>query len=68
MLNILRELLEVLSKENIFKSEKGKNKNMNREDLIKIAESFVQWLKDTSAEYSLSESDLQAIIKQFLIG
>lgn len=41
---------------------------MTKEDLIKIAESFAQWLKDTSAEYSLSESDLQAIIKQFLIG
>lgn len=38
------------------------------EKLIEIAEKFNKWLDDTSVEYRINKTDLQNIIKQFLIG
>ena len=36
--------------------------------LIEIAEKFNNWLNDISTEYQIDQTDLQDIIKQFLIG
>ena len=41
---------------------------MTREQLIEIADKFNKWLNDTSNEYGIDKTDLQDIIKQFLIG
>lgn len=41
---------------------------MTGEQLIDIAEKFNKWLDDISTEYQIDKSDLQDIIKQFLIG
>ena len=41
---------------------------MTREQLIEIAEKLDKWLDDISAEYQIDKTDLQGIIKQFLIG
>lgn len=41
---------------------------MTQEQLIEIAEKLNKWLNDISAEYQINKNDLQAIIKQFLIG
>ena len=41
---------------------------MTREQLIEIAEKLNKWLDDVSAEYQIDKTDLQGIIKQFLIG
>ena len=41
---------------------------MTQEQLIEIAEKLNKWLDDISAEYQINKMDLQAIIKQFLIG
>ncbi len=37
-------------------------------ELIDIAEKFNKWLDDISSEYRIAKSDLQEIIKYFLIG
>lgn len=39
---------------------------MTQEQLIAIAEEFIEWLYDISCEYNIDETDLQDIIKQFL--
>ena len=41
---------------------------MTREQLIEIAEKLNKWLDDISVEYQIDKTDLQDIIKQFLIG
>ncbi len=41
---------------------------MTREQLIEIAEKLNKWLDDISIEYQIDKTDLQDIIKQFLIG
>lgn len=41
---------------------------MTREQLIEIAEKLNKWLDDISAEYQIDKTELQGIIKQFLIG
>ena len=41
---------------------------MTQEQLIEIAEKLNEWLTNISAEYQIDETDLQDIIKQFLIG
>lgn len=41
---------------------------MTQEQLIEIAEKLNKWLNDISSEYQINKMDLQAIIKQFLIG
>ena len=41
---------------------------MTAEQLIEIAEKFNKWLEDISTEYQIGKTDLQDIIKQFLIG
>ena len=41
---------------------------MTREQLIEIAEKFNDWLDEISTEYQIDKTDLQDIIKQFLIG
>jgi len=41
---------------------------MSKEQLIEIAERLNKWLDDISAEYQINKTDLQDIIKQFLIG
>jgi hypothetical protein len=41
---------------------------MTREQLIEIAEKLNKWLDDISAEYQIDKTDLQDIIKHFLIG
>ena len=41
---------------------------MTGEQLIEIAEKFNEWLDGISTEYQIDKSDLQDIIKQFLIG
>ena len=41
---------------------------MTREQLIEIAEKLNKWLDDISVEYQIDKTDLQSIIKQFLIG
>lgn len=40
---------------------------MTREELIEIAEKLSKWLDDISAEYQIDKTDLQDIIKHFLI-
>lgn len=40
---------------------------MTKEQLIEIAEKFNMWLDDMSVEYQIDKTDLQEIIKQFLI-
>lgn len=41
---------------------------MTGEQLIDIAEQFNKWLDDISTEYHIDKTELQDIIKQFLIG
>ena len=41
---------------------------MTIEQLIEIAERLNEWLDDISAEYQISKTELQTIIKQVLIG
>lgn len=41
---------------------------MTQAQLIEIAEKLNKWLDDISAEYHISKTDLQDIIKHFLIG
>ena len=41
---------------------------MTQQQLIEIAEKLNKWLDDISAEYQIDKTDLQDIIKQFLIG
>ena len=40
---------------------------MTREDLIKIAERFNQWLDKMSKELNVDKDTLQEVIKQFLM-
>lgn len=35
-------------------------------DLIKIAESFNEWLTETAEQYGIGKDDLQEIIKSFI--
>ena len=44
------------------------SKGMTREQLIEIAEKLNKWLDDISAVYQIDKTDLQDIIKHFLIG
>ena len=41
---------------------------MTQAQLIEIAEKLNKWLDDISVEYRISKTDLQDIIKHFLIG
>lgn len=41
---------------------------MTQQQLIEIAEKLNKWLDDISDEYQMDKTDLQDIIKQFLIG
>lgn len=41
---------------------------MTGEQLIEIAEKFNKWLDETSTECHIDKTDLQDIIKQFLVG
>lgn len=41
---------------------------MTQAQLIEIAEKLNKWLDDISDEYQISKTDLQDIIKHFLIG
>ena len=41
---------------------------MTGEQLIEIAEKFNKWLNETSTEYQIDQTELQDIIKQWLIG
>ena len=41
---------------------------MTQQQLIEIAEKLNKWLDYISAEYKIDKTDLQDIIKQFLIG
>ena len=42
--------------------------DIKKEVLLCIAEEFNKWLEDISTEYQIDKTDLQDIIKQFLIG
>lgn len=40
---------------------------MTREELIRIAEEFSEWLEDIAEKYQTDKDEMQAIIKQFLM-
>jgi len=40
---------------------------MTREQAISIAEEFSKWLEDMAKKYGWDKSDVQALIKQFLM-
>lgn len=41
---------------------------MTREEAICIAEEFSKWLEDTAKKYRWNTNEIQALIKQILIG
>lgn len=41
---------------------------MTQAQLIEIAEKLNRWLDDISDEYEIDKTDLQDIIKHFLVG
>lgn len=41
---------------------------MSMDQLIEIAEKLNKWLNEVSDEYQIPKTDLQDIIKSFLIG
>ena len=57
------EILELISEE-----QRDEEVNMSTDQLIEIAEKFNKWLNETSDKYQIPKSDLQGIIKSFLIG